>query len=123
MDLKKRFFLYGFGFAVGAMVVFFIWMKKDATFDYLPNARVIKNIQSKTIAKSIPAKMFLIGHQIDDLTLTNMIKNGNVDFEKSNINTDPCKTYWIYTSFNEKQLSLIIENCDSIATIKKIIKN
>lgn len=123
MDLKKRFFLYGFGFAVGTMVVFFIWMKKDATFDYLPNARVIKNIQSKTIAKSIPAKMFLIGHQIDDLTLTNMIKNGNVDFEKSNINTDPCKTYWIYTSFNEKQLSLIIENCDSIATIKKIIKN
>jgi len=123
MDLKKRFFLYGFGFAVGAMVVFFIWMKKDATFDYMPNARVIKNIQSKTITKSIPTKLFLIGHQIDDLTLSNMIKNGNVDFEKSNINTNPCKTYWINTTYKEKQLSLIIENCDSIATIKKIIKD
>lgn len=123
MDLKKRFFLYGIGFAVGIIIVFFIWIKKDASFDYMPNARVIKNIQSKTIAKSIPTKLFLIGHQIDDLTLSNLIKNGNVDFEKSNINMKPCKTYWVNTTFKNKKLSLIIENCDSIATIKKIIKN
>jgi len=123
MNLKKRFFLYGFGFALGTIMVFFIWIKKDASFDYMPNARVIKNIQSKTIAKSIPTKLFLIDHQIDDLTLSNLIKIGNVDFEKSNINTKPCKTYWVNTTFKNKKLSLIIENCDSIATIKKIIKN
>ncbi|MDP3352860.1 MAG: hypothetical protein Q8S44_03870 [Flavobacteriaceae bacterium] len=123
MDLKKRFFLYGFGFAVGAIVVFFIWMKKDASFDYMPDARVLKNIQSKTLKKTIPSQLFLIGHQIDDLSLSNMIKNGNVDFKKSNTNTEPCKTYWVNTSFKDFKLSLIIENCDSIATLKKIIKN
>lgn len=122
MNLKKRFFLYGFGFAIGALVVLFIWNKKDTTFDYMPEARVLKNIQSKKIKTSIPTKLFLIEYQIDDLTLINLIKNGNVDFEKSNTNTEPCKTYWIYTSFKEEKLSLIIENCDSIATIKKIIK-
>lgn len=123
MDLKKRFFLYGFGFAIGAIVVFFIWIKKDASFDYMPDARVLKNIQSKTLNTSIPVKLFLIGHQIDELTLSNMIKNGNVDFDKSNTNTEPCKTYWIDTSFKDIKLSLIIENCDSIATIQKINKN
>ena len=123
MNLKKRFFLYGFGFAVGALVVLFIWNKKEASFDYMPDARVLKNIQSKTIKTSIPSKLFLIGYQIDDLTLVNLIKNGDIDFKKSNTNTKPCKTYWINTSFKSEKLSLLIENCDSIATIKKIIKD
>ncbi|MDP2088375.1 MAG: DUF4258 domain-containing protein [Flavobacteriaceae bacterium] len=122
MDLKKRFFLYGFGFAIGALVVLFIWNKKDASFDYMPDARVLKNIQSKTVKTSNSAYLILIAHQIDSLSLSNMIKNGDVDFKKSNTETKPCKTYWINTSFNEEKWSLIIQNCDSIATIQKVIK-
>lgn len=122
MNINKRFFLYGFGFAIGMLAVLFIWNKKGASFDYMPEARVLKNIQTKTIKTAIPVKLFLIGHQIDELTLTNLIKEGSVNFKKSNTNTEPCKTYYINTSFKDKKLALIIENCDSMATIKKVIR-
>ena len=123
MDFKKRFFLYGFGFAMGAVVVLFIWSKKETSFDYMPDARVIKNIQSKTLKTSTQAQEVINTFQIDVASISNMIKNGNVNFEKSKTETKPCKTYWINTSFKDKKLSLLIENCDSIATIQEIIKN
>lgn len=122
MNLKKRFFLYGFGFAMGAVIVLFIWSKKEASFDYAPNARVIKNIQSKTLKTSYQAQENIHKFQVDSILLTNLIKNGTVDFHKSNTKIEPCKTYWINTSFKDEKLALIIENCDSIATILEIIK-
>ncbi len=123
MDLRKRFFLYGFGFAMGAVVVLFIWSKKEATFDYMPDARVLKNIQSKPIKTSNQAQEIISTFQIDSLSLVEMIKTGSIDFNKSKTKKAPCKTYWINTSFKENKLSLIVENCDSIATIHEIIKN
>lgn len=122
MNLKKRFFLYGFGFAVGALVVLFIWNKKEASFDYMPDTRVLKNIQSKTINYSQHSKVSLTAYSLDSISISSMIQNGNVDFKKSNTKLDSCKIYWINTNYKYHNWSLIIENCDSIATIKKIIK-
>jgi hypothetical protein len=105
------------------VVVLFIWSKKEASFDYMPDARVLKNIQSKTLKTSLEVQKTINTFQIDSITLADMIKTGSVDFKKSNTKAEPCKTYWIHTSYKNEKLSLLIENCDSIATIQEIIKN
>jgi hypothetical protein len=122
VDLKKRIIYYGFGFIVGAIVVFFIWSKKDASFDYLPQARVIKDLKSKKIEISSQAKRSLIEYNIDSLTVVNLLDKADVDFSKSNTKAIPCKSYWVNTFLNDTKLSLVIENCDSIATIQRVIK-
>ena len=122
MKFSRRLLLYGFGFLMGIIIVFFIWNKKGASFDYMPEARVLKNIQTKKLNASIPAKLSLIGFHIDSTALSTMLKNGDIDFNKSNTKSKPCKTYWVNTYHNEQKLSLIIENCDSIATIQRIVK-
>lgn len=122
MTFKNRLLLYGFGFIVGSIIVYFIWTKKDATFDYLPEARVLKNIQTKELHASIPAKISFVGFRIDSTALSTLISKGKVDFSKSETKTEPCKTYWISTHYNNQKLALIIENCDSIATIQRVIK-
>ena len=122
MQFKNRLLLYGFGFILGSIVVFFIWNKKDASFDYMPEARVLKNIHSKKLITSNAVKLILTKYQIDSLSLTNLLNNSEIDFNKSNTKSIPCKTYWVNTIYNTQKLSLIIENCDSIATIQQIIK-
>jgi hypothetical protein len=122
MQFKNRLLLYGFGFILGSIVVVFIWNKKDASFDYMPEARVLKNIHSKKLITSNSVKLILTEYQIDSLSLTNLLNNSEIDFNKSNTKSIPCKTYWVNTIYNTQKLSLIIENCDSIATIQQIIK-
>lgn len=121
MDLKKRFFLYGFGFAMGAIIVLFIWSKKEATFDYSPNARVIKNILSKTLNNSVQSQEIIQQFQLDSVQLSDLIKNGKVNFQKSDTQKKGCKSYWILTVFKEDKMTLLIDNCDSVAIIQQII--
>ncbi len=121
MEFKKRLLLYGFGFILGSIVVFFVWNKKGTTIDWGMDARVLKNIRSKTLLVTPTASLVLIGNQIDSTSLSNILKKADINFSKSNTKTEPCKTYWVNTSYNGKKLSLIIQNCDSIATIERVV--
>lgn len=122
MDFKKRLIYYGFGFIAGAIIVFFIWSKKDASFDYLPQARVLKDIKTKKLEVSATANLNLIEYKIDSIALIKIFDKADIDFSKSDTKTAPCKTYWVNTFSNGQKLSLIIENCDSIATIQRVVK-
>jgi hypothetical protein len=66
------------------------------------------------------ASTFISSHQLDSLTIANLIKYGSVDFSGSDTQLDYCKVYLIENSYKERDMKLTIKNCDSLATLLDI---
>ena len=120
MKFIHRLGYYLGGFAIGLIILMFFLNGKDASCDYSPNARTVKNIGTKPLFYSENASSFILQNQLDSLTISNLIKFGNVDFSKSETKLDSCKIYHIDNSFKERDMELTIKNCDSIATLLDI---
>ena len=125
MKFIHRLGYYLSGFALGLVLLMFFLNGKDASCDYSPNARTVKNISSKPVLYSEGASTFINRYQLDSTTIINLIKFGNVDFSKSKTKIDSCKVYYIDNSYKERNMELTVKNCDSLATVLKIeyIKN
>lgn len=111
MGLLKRIGFYLGGFALGLIILAFIFKGKDTQFCYSPNCRVLKNIRTKKLiyTKDI-AK--------DSVLISELLKNGDVVFSKSNTNSVPCKTYVIEVEKESILLELEVKNCDSTAVVQ-----
>jgi len=117
MNLKKRLFFFGIGVSIGIVIVIFFLREKGTSFDYLPNARVLKDIRTKTLKQDTNVASFFKSNQIDSIQVYTLLENGNVDFGKSTIdNKNDCNTY-IVNSEKKTKLQLQIKSCDTIATI------
>jgi hypothetical protein len=90
---------------------------KEASCDYTPNARTVKNISSKPITYSNEASEFINKNSLASTTIINLIKYGNVDFSKSKTKLKSCKIYHIDNIYKDLDIELNVENCDSIAKI------
>ena len=57
--------------------------------------------------------------------VSGILENGDVEFDKSDTEADPCNIYFISDERESGIIELEIENCDSLATIKRarIIKD
>ena len=122
MKFTQRLAYYLSGFAIGLIVLMFFLNGKDASCDYGPNARTVKNISSKPIVYSTKVADFLTKKSIDSSTVSNLIRYGSVDFSKSDTKLDSCKIYHIDNIFidknnNERDVEIRVQNCDSIAKI------
>lgn len=60
---------------------------------------------------------------IDTADISSILKQGEVNFSKSNTKLDSCKTYHVEGIVNERNITLQIENCDSIAKVYGIESN
>jgi hypothetical protein len=117
MKFIHRLGYYLGGFAIGLVLLMFFLNGKDASCDYGPNARTVKNISSKPIVYSDNAAIFINRNSLDSITIINLVKYGSVDFSKSNIELDTCKVYHIDNSYKDQDMELKISNCDTIATL------
>lgn len=120
MKFIHRLAYYLGGFAIGLMLLMFFLNGKDASCDYGPNARTIKNISSKPFFYTNEASNFIAEQSLDSTIVNNLVKFGSVDFSKSKTEIDSCKIYLIENSYKERDLELMVKNCDSIATILDI---
>ena len=120
MKFVHRLGYYLGGFAIGLVLLMFFLNGKDASCDYSPNARTVKNISSKPIIYSEEVSSFIYSQQLDSTTIINLIKYGSVDFSKSKTKIDSCKVYYIENSYKERDMELTVKNCDSLATLLKI---
>lgn len=123
MNLFKRFFYYLIGVSFGSIVVYFIWKGKDVSFDYGMDARTLKTIRTKKLHYSEDVKLAMEAIAIDSSAILSILKNGDVDFGKSNQHKKPCPEYLISGKYFEKTIELWIKRCDSIANIEKITVN
>ncbi len=117
MKLIQRVGYYLGGFAIGLIILSFFLSGKEASCDYSPNARTVKNISSKTIQYSETAAAVIANKQLDSSVVVQLIKFGDVDFSESDTKAEGCKTYKIDNTYKEQEVSMQIKNCDSIATI------
>ena len=120
MKFVHRLGYYLGGFALGLVLLMFFLNGKEASCDYSPNARTVKNIITKPILYSKETSSFINLQQLDSSTVINLIKYGDVDFTKSKTKIDSCRIYYIENSYKNRDMELTIKNCDSLATILKI---
>ena len=121
MTFRQRLPYFLGGLTIGIIVVAFFLNKKNTTFDYGPNARVLKNIRIKNRVFSSEALTILDSKRIDTATISQILKNGNVDILHK-IKLDSC--LYEYNISGKKELiniTLTITNCDSTAIVKNII--
>ena len=120
MKLAKRFFFYGIGLSLGIVFVYFINSKKDTqSFDYLPNARVLKKLRLKKNVYTPEALENMATFDLDSTDINLFLKDGNVDiFNK--VKVDSCTSYQIEAAIKDKDMVLTILNCENTSRIEKI---
>ncbi len=122
MTFKQRLPYFLVGLTIGIILVIFIFGKKDASFDYLPNARVLKDINKKDRIYSKEAIANLAAYQLDTADVSSILKNGNVDFSTKEKLEDGCFTYAISGKDQLSPVTLKVTNCETTATVESIIK-
>lgn len=110
MKFIQRLGYYLGGFSIGLIVLAFFLNGKQVSCSYGPEARVLKNINSKQLIYN--------DSQIkDSIIINHVLKNGDIVFSKSNPRQEPCGVYNVEGNYNNSIISLIVENCDSIVKI------
>jgi hypothetical protein len=117
MKIAHRFAWYLGGFGIGLILLFFFLSGKKTSCDYGPDARVMKNIRIKERIYSEEALNALFNHNLDTVAISSLLRSGDVNFGESNTDLDSCKQYLIEGTVNEKELSVLFENCDSTARV------
>lgn len=120
MKLIHRFGYFGVGLFFGIVLLIFFLGGKKASCDYSPNARVLKNIKIKERKWSEESLSFFMDREIDTSYISELLENGDVDFNLSDTDAKPCNIYYVTGTRETEEIEFRIQNCDSIATIQKV---
>ena len=113
MNFYKRLMFFSSGFILGILLLSFFLMGKKTSCSYLPNDRVIKNVNSKKI---------IYNNLNDSLLVKKILSNGKVNFSKSDTKLDSCKSYHIENKIDDIEYVILIENCDEYVVVEEIKK-
>ena len=117
MKFIHRLGYYLGGFSIGIIILMFFLNGKDASCDYGPNARTVKNITIKKFQYSEDVLQTISSNNIDTSSVRQLIKYGSVDFSESDTKSKDCKTYKIENTFKDRDVVLRVQNCSLVATI------
>lgn len=117
MKLIQRIGYYLGGFSLGLIILAFFLNGKKTSCSYGPDARVLKNIRLKKINYLQGTLSQLKTNSLDSVAVLYVLKKGNINFSESNARQKPCGIYVVEGDFNNKDIVLTVENCDSMATI------
>lgn len=120
MKLIQRIGYYLGGFSIGLIILAFFLSGKKTSCSYGPEARVIKNINLKTIVYGDKVTSEILNKTIDSMSIREVLKHGSIDFSESKTRQEPCGLYVIEGDLENKEIILTVENCDSIATITQL---
>ncbi len=120
MTFKQRLPFFLGGLTVGIIIVVFFLGKKNTTFDYGPNARILKNLRVKERVYSEEVLVVLNSNNLDTALVSIILQNGNVDISNK-IKLDTCLyQYNIKGKQKLNNILLTVKNCDSIVYIDEI---
>lgn len=120
MKLLHRIGYYLGGFSIGLVLLAFFLNGKKASCSYSPEARTLKNINTKNIILSPESEAFIVAQNIDTLQINYILVKGEVVFSKSEPRKEPCGIYQIEGTLNDKEAALTVENCKKTAILKSI---
>jgi len=117
----KRLGFFLFGLAVGIYLLGRFYDKKNATFEYGPNARTLKSIRNKPhFVYTEEVKRMMEAQNIDTTAVQSLLFYGKIVFTKDNRGKAPCHTYNIEPTDKTAPIRINVERCDSIATVIKL---
>ena len=120
MTFKQRLPYFLGGLTIGIIIVTFIFNKKNTTFEYGPNARVLKNLRTKERIISNEAISALSFYNLDTTAISKILTYGDVDL-LNKVKLDTCLYHYTIQGKHElENISITIKNCDSIIYIEKI---
>ena len=119
MTFKQRLPFYLVGLFIGVVIVNFVLTKKSSSFDYWPNARVLKSIRNKPIVFSPEVLQLLNAKKIDSISISKILWNGDVDMWNK-VKSDSCMKYNIQGEDNLKNITLTVKRCKTIAYLEEI---
>ena len=119
-DMRQRFTLYGIGFAMGIVIVFFFLGGKRASCNWMPNDRILNIIERKELLYGDQIEQNLKEAEADSLDIRAILKNGDIDFSRSRVKNEPCRLYWIEGQGKQSSLLISVELCDSVATVSSL---
>lgn len=122
MSLSKRFFFFAIGISMGIVFVLLIFDKKDVSFDYFPNDRVLKTLRTKKRVFNNTALQYFKDEAIDTALVENFLTDADVNFNKSQQHAKPCNFYQVETLYNKEKIGLYLKNCDSLVIIQSAFK-
>lgn len=123
MKFYQRFAYYLVGMVMGCFAVAMIFSGRDIRCNYFPNARVLNDIRNKPFIYDTEASRRLSEDWVDTTDIKNVLTNGDVDFDKSNIKEAGGKLYVIYGKTRKnKDVTLEVLNYPDKAVLRNIIK-
>ncbi|MDC1490009.1 MAG: hypothetical protein ACKVHJ_04790 [Flavobacteriales bacterium] len=114
MKLLYRIGFYLIGFSVGLVFLTFVLDKKKTEFNYGPSARVKSNLLKKKV--QIPSKLLIENKTLTDSLIYFYIKNGTINFSKSETKKDSCNIYYIEITSDNKGF-FKVANCEKTLNI------
>ncbi len=120
MTLLQRFGYYFGGFSMGLIILAFFLNGKHVSCSYGPEARVLKDISTKKLVFKEAVIRTLSESGLDTTNIAQIVSKGSISFSDSQARKKPCGIYAIEGTMNTKEIVLMVENCDSIATIMNI---
>lgn len=112
MNLLYRLGFYLAGFSIGLVFLAVILKGKKTSCNYGPNDRVIADLSKKSWKGQNQ-----LNQAFDSIAFHRFLEKASVDFSKSNPQKDSCKTYFVNGYWNEKPISLEVENCKKTVQI------
>jgi hypothetical protein len=113
MSFLKRLYYFLFGTTIGIIILMFVLDKKESTFNYGLDKRVLNDIYKKE---------WLFETENDSITKDKkfFFKKYDVNFSKSNVKLDTCKVYIIESEMKNEKVVYQVENCKNTAKFKRI---
>ena len=121
MKLIHRLGYYFGGFSMGLVILAVFLNGKHVSCSYGPEARVLKDINSKQVVYDPVVQSKLQAKKIDSTTINHILKNGSINFSNSQARHKPCGIYAIESKDEKHPMVLTVENCDTLATIINIL--
>lgn len=109
---------YFLGLGLGILMVYFFFGDRDIGCSYFPNDRVLSDLRKKEIGLSADLQEKMSNASLDTSGLSLALEFGKVNFGASTINDMNCNVYQL--ELENKNKVFVIENCDSVATIKEV---
>lgn len=121
MKLIQRIGYYLGGFSIGLVILAFFLNGKKTSCSYGPDARVLKNINSKTIIYNSVISELISNNVIDSIGIRTVLKKGDINFSESDPRLKPCGVYLVEGELDDKEVFLTVENCAETATITNLL--
>ena len=114
----KRLRFFGIGVAIGLVLVYFMFGKRDIRCSYFPNSRVLNDLRQKELVFSPTALCQKECLALDSLDIKQLFAAGSIQFDESEPRKEPCGEYELITRLPDmREIHYRVQNCDSTVTM------